>query len=148
MNIFVYGTLRPGQVNANLVADLCPEMRPARLDGFTLLASRGGSFPYAVPAAGAEVVGMVYVITDAGGAEALRRLDRLEGYRPGDPGCCHYLRVERRVAFADGTGGSGSAFVYIAGPRVDLTGLERVGSNWTRPNTRRCYAAAHQEGRM
>lgn len=130
---FVYGTLRPGEPNHDLL--LRGRIRsedPGRLTGAVLY--EGPGYPYAVEESGEGRGGVVYgeVVTALPEAygELLVELDRLEEYTPGDPRSL-YLRVEREVTLdddddGDGGGGSGGssggrsvrAWVYVAAPSV------------------------------
>lgn len=145
MNVFVYGTLRPGQGNADIVAHLALDARAARLDGYTMLAGCGGGFPYAVPVND----GVVYSFADSDAAEALTRLDFLEGFDQAEPDSSHYLRIEQEVRFSDGDGDDTTdAFFYVAGPRIDTDGLEAVGRDWIRWRNRRRHVGADHEGEV
>ncbi len=73
--VFVYGTLRRGGSNHRVIADLLLEVHPASIEGFTLFT--GPSYPGARPAPGKRVEGEVLLLRNE--AEALRRLDALEG---------------------------------------------------------------------
>ena len=74
-SIFVYGTLRPGQVNyRRLLADRTVRELPATAKGLALY---GPGFPYAVPQPGARVVGALITIEPAIYREVLTDLDAL-----------------------------------------------------------------------
>ena len=60
-----------------------------------------GIYPAAVPASDGHVTGEVYELTQP--VPALRALDELEGYRPGDPETSLYTRTRTPVALDDGT---------------------------------------------
>ena len=72
--VFVYGTLKVGQRNHHLVADLVVAVHLAVLDDHSLWDC--GSHPAARPAPGSRVDGEVLVLREP--REALRRLDELE----------------------------------------------------------------------
>lgn len=111
---FVYGTLRPGEVNhdAFLLGRTTTE-EPARLDGAVLY--DGPGYPYAVEQPGTVHGDLVTARPDAYD-DLLVALDRLEDYAPGDPRNL-YERVERKaVRTADGT--AVRAWVYVAAPAV------------------------------
>lgn len=130
---FVYGTLRPGEVNHDLFLrgrTACEE--PARLPDAALY--DGPGYPYAVHRPGSAVVGEL--ITPAPGAYPglLAALDRLEEYGgPGRPGNL-YDRIAREVLRPGGT--PVRAWVYLASPLVarDLSasGAEIPGGDWFR----------------
>lgn len=76
--IFVYGTLRRGECNHNLITDTNCLAMAARING--CLMDTGFGYPGLLKEAG-EVIGELYEITE----EHLMRLDALEGYLgPGD----------------------------------------------------------------
>lgn len=72
--VFVYGTLKVGERNHHLVADLVRAAHAAVLHDHSLWDC--GSFPGARPVADARVEGQVLVVERP--REALRRLDELE----------------------------------------------------------------------
>ncbi|MGW2044605.1 gamma-glutamylcyclotransferase family protein [Streptomyces sp. NPDC001858] len=129
---FVYGTLRPGEVNHDLfLRGRTLREEPARLAGAVLY--DGPGYPYAVEEPrerGAAVAGELVTARPEAYARLLADLDRLEEYAPGDPHNL-YERVEREVVcevvcgVADGEasppGGpthSVRAWVYVAAPAV------------------------------
>jgi len=71
-----------------------------------------GIYPAAVPAAGGRVRGEVYELTDP--VAALRSLDELEGYRPGEPESSLYTRKPTPVLLDDGTTVEAWAYFYNA----------------------------------
>ena len=112
---FVYGTLRPGEVNHGLFLRgrvRCEE--PGRLADALLY--DGPGYPYAVEETGGVVTGVLVTPLADVYAELLVVLDELEEYRPGDPRNL-YERVTREVIrTADGT--SARAWVYVAAAPV------------------------------
>jgi gamma-glutamylcyclotransferase (GGCT)/AIG2-like uncharacterized protein YtfP len=119
---FVYGTLRPGEVNhdAFLLGRTAIE-EPARLDGAALY--DGPGYPYAVDDPG-TIHGELVTALPAAYDDLLVALDRLEDYAPGDPRNL-YERVERDVVrITDGT--PVRAWVYVAAPAV-AAGLRTHG---------------------
>ncbi|MFI9818932.1 gamma-glutamylcyclotransferase family protein [Streptomyces sp. NPDC052013] len=112
---FVYGTLRPGEVNHDLFLrgrTLAEE--PGRLPGAVLY--DGPGYPYAVEEPGGVVSGELITAREEEYTALLAELDRLEDYAPGDPRNL-YERVEREVLrTADGT--AVRAWVYVAAPAV------------------------------
>jgi gamma-glutamylcyclotransferase (GGCT)/AIG2-like uncharacterized protein YtfP len=71
-----------------------------------------GIYPAAVPASDSHVTGEVYELTQP--VPALRALDELEGYRPGDPETSLYTRTRTPVALDDGTIADAWAYFYNA----------------------------------
>ncbi|MET7732659.1 gamma-glutamylcyclotransferase family protein [Streptomyces sp. NPDC005402] len=112
---FVYGTLRPGEVNHDLfLRGRIRSEEPGRLAGALLY--DGPGYPYAVEEAGGAVAGELLTPRADAYAELLAVLDELEEYSPGDPRNL-YERVAREVIrTADGT--SVPAWVYVAAPAV------------------------------
>ncbi|MGW0081429.1 gamma-glutamylcyclotransferase family protein [Streptomyces sp. NPDC003393] len=112
---FVYGTLRPGERNHDvLLRGRTRTEEPARLTGAVLY--EGPGYPYAVEEPGGVVRGELVTARLETYDELLTVLDRLEGYVAGDPRSL-YERVEREVVReADET--AVRAWVYVAGPVV------------------------------
>jgi gamma-glutamylcyclotransferase (GGCT)/AIG2-like uncharacterized protein YtfP len=109
--VFFYGTL------------MTPFNRTGRLRIDQHLAFRGrgiiaaalfdlGIYPAAVPAADGRVRGEVYELTDP--VAALRSLDELEGYRPGEPESSLYTRKRTAVEMDDGLIVDAWAYFYNA----------------------------------
>ena len=107
--VFLYGTL------------MTPFNRTGRLD--ELLSFRGygtiravlfdlGIYPAAVPTDDGQVSGEVYELHVP--LAALRILDELEGYRPGDPETSLYTRTRTSVVMDDGTIVYAWAYFYNA----------------------------------
>ena len=71
-----------------------------------------GIYPAAVPAPDSRVTGEVYELTAP--LTALRELDELEGYRPGDPETSLYTRTRTSVAMDDGSTVRAWAYFYNA----------------------------------
>ncbi|MGW3290651.1 gamma-glutamylcyclotransferase family protein [Streptomyces sp. NPDC001002] len=114
---FVYGTLRPGEVNHDpFLRGRIHSETPARLTGAVLY--DGPGYPYAVEAPGGVVHGELVTALPAHYEELLAALDRLEEYAPGDPSNL-YERVERGVRCDGGSAGQTvRAWVYVAAPTV------------------------------
>ncbi|MFJ9146480.1 gamma-glutamylcyclotransferase family protein [Streptomyces sp. NPDC102270] len=112
---FVYGTLRPGEANHDLLLrGRIGSEEPGRLTGALLY--DGPGYPYAVEGAGGEVMGELVTPRADTYAELLAALDELEEYAPGDPRNL-YERVAREVTrTADGR--AVRAWVYVAAPPV------------------------------
>ncbi|MEU0024548.1 gamma-glutamylcyclotransferase family protein [Streptomyces sp. NPDC006335] len=112
---FVYGTLRPGEVNHDLfLRGRVRSEEPCRLVGARLY--DGPGYPYVVEEAGGAVTGELVTPRVDAYTELLVALDELEEYRPGDPRNL-YERVAREVIrTADGT--SARAWVYVAAAPV------------------------------
>ncbi|MGP3979881.1 gamma-glutamylcyclotransferase family protein [Streptomyces sp. KR80] len=131
---FVYGTLRPGQVNHDrFVQGRTAAEEPGRMRGVVLY--EGPGYPYGVAAAaddgGAEVRGeLITPIADHYDA-LLAALDELEDYAPGDPGNL-YERVAREVRLADGR--TVRSWVYLASDevakRLRASGTRVQGGDW------------------
>ncbi|MDH6542107.1 gamma-glutamylcyclotransferase [Streptomyces sp. SPB4] len=134
---FVYGTLRPGEVNhALFLRGRTAAEEPARLPDAALY--EGPGYPYAVERAGSAITGEL--ITPAPGAygELLAELDLLEEYAgPGRPGNV-YDRVARAAVRPDGT--RVRAWVYLAAAplarRLAALGTEIPGGDWLRRGDR------------
>ncbi|MER8007232.1 gamma-glutamylcyclotransferase family protein [Streptomyces sp. NPDC094149] len=113
---FVYGTLRPGEVNHDhFLRGRTRAEEPGRLTGSVLY--DGPGYPYAVEApGGGEVCGELVTALPERYAELLVALDRLEEYAPGDPRNL-YERVEREVR-RDADDTLVRAWVYVAADSV------------------------------
>jgi len=118
---FFYGTL------------MTPFNRTGRLHIDQHLAFRGrgsiaaalfdlGIYPAAVPAADGRMRGEVYELADP--LAALRSLDELEGYAPGEPESSLYTRKRTAVLMDDGTIVVAWAYFYNA----PLGRAERIAS--------------------
>jgi gamma-glutamylcyclotransferase (GGCT)/AIG2-like uncharacterized protein YtfP len=114
--IFVYGTLRPGQVNYHrFVHGKTAHEAPAVLPDHAMFVL--GRYPCITADAhsGAVIGDLLYLLPELF-QEVLAALDQLEEYVPGDPSS-PYLRVRRSVR----TGDAGEpphislAWVYVAG---------------------------------
>ncbi|MFI0542529.1 gamma-glutamylcyclotransferase family protein [Streptomyces sp. WSLK1-3] len=113
---FVYGTLRPGEVNHDLfLRGRIRSEAPGRLTGALLY--DGPGYPYVVEEpGGGPVFGELLTAGSEEYDELLAALDELEEYTPGDPRNL-YERVAREVVrVADGT--AVRAWVYLAAPSV------------------------------
>ncbi|RPK52384.1 Gamma-L-glutamyl-butirosin B gamma-glutamyl cyclotransferase [Streptomyces sp. ADI91-18] len=130
---FVYGTLRPGEVNHDLfLKGRTAAEEAARLPGALLY--DGPGYPYAVPRAGSEIVGELITAAPGTYRRLLAELDRLEEYHgPGRP-LNVYDRVRREAVRPDGT--RVPAWVYLAAPllerRLRESGTEIPGGDWFR----------------
>ncbi|MFJ4537923.1 gamma-glutamylcyclotransferase family protein [Streptomyces tibetensis] len=129
---FVYGTLRPGEVNHGLfLRGRTRSEEPGRLADAVLY--EGPGYPYAVeePGGGAVSGELVTALPEAYTA-LLAELDRLEEYVPGDPRSL-YERVERKVV-READGASLRAWVYVAAPavaaRLRTRGRAIAGGDW------------------
>lgn len=108
--LFVYGTLKRGEINHVLLAPYVRSVETATIRGALYDV---GEFPALVEGTG-RVLGQIVRVDEAGLAHLLPVLDSLEGYRPGDEAHSMYLR---RVA--DVTTASGAiepAVVYFYNP--------------------------------
>lgn len=143
---FVYGTLRPGEVNHDLfLRGRTAAEEPARLPDAALY--EGPGYPYAVDRPGSAVAGEL--ITPAPGAhgELLVALDLLEEYEgPGSPGNI-YDRLARDALRPDGT--PVRAWVYLAAPplarHLARSGTEIPGGDWLRHAVRAQGVPPHRE---
>ena len=79
-SVFVYGTLRPGQVNYSIVSAAVTEQVPARLDDHALRAAVTAGFRYGTVA---RPPGLRAAAAGAWRRDrSARRLDRLEAIAP------------------------------------------------------------------
>ncbi|GAA0282418.1 gamma-glutamylcyclotransferase [Streptomyces polychromogenes] len=130
---FVYGTLRPGEVNHDLfLRGRTAAEEPARLPGAALY--EGPGYPYAVERAGSAIAGELITPAAEAYGELLRALDLLEEYAgPGSPRNV-YDRVAREAVRGDGS--RVRAWVYLAAAplahRLARTGTEIPGGDWLR----------------
>ncbi|MGI5449639.1 gamma-glutamylcyclotransferase family protein [Streptomyces sp. CA-243310] len=128
---FVYGTLRPGEVNHDLfLRGRVVAETPATLPDAVLY--EGPGYPYAVARPGAAIRGELITAAPGRYAELLVALDLLEEYEgPDRPGNL-YDRVVREALLRDGT--PVPAWVYLASPLLarDLaaSGTEIPGGDW------------------
>jgi len=89
---FVYGTLRQGFDNFQYIAGIVVGVEPAWTCGLLYHLPQG--YPVMFEAEEGKVMGEVLRTSDT--EAALRKLDRLEGYRP-ESRFTHYVRVTKEV---------------------------------------------------
>ncbi|MFF8398594.1 gamma-glutamylcyclotransferase family protein [Streptomyces sp. NPDC016172] len=129
---FVYGTLRPGEVNHDLfLRGRTRSEEPGRLADAVLY--EGPGYPYAVEEPdGGVISGELISALPEAYEGLLAELDRLEEYVPGDPRSL-YVRVERKVA-READGAAVRAWVYVAAPavatRLRARGRAIAGGDW------------------
>ncbi|MFI8091779.1 gamma-glutamylcyclotransferase family protein [Streptomyces sp. NPDC086080] len=128
---FVYGTLRPGGRNHDLLLrGRVRSEEPARFRGARLY--EGPGYPYAVEERGALVSGELVTVLPEAYPGLLAELDRLEEYVPGDPRNLYERVVGEVVREADGA--AVRAWVYVAAPavaaRLRAGGRPVEGGNW------------------
>lgn len=137
--IFVYGTLRPGQINYPLIRSAVAGHVVARLDSHALRAAPTARYPYAIKDENDSITGDLLQLKPGTEAADLARLDILEGY---DPRAfllemSHYIRVRCTVTTTDESlagpaGASIEAWVYVAGPATLVSELPVVNDgDWT-----------------
>lgn len=128
MDVFVYGTLRPGQPNYGLLEGEAIREVTAVAPGLRL--RDFGPFPYAEPAQDCSVTGTLCTVSSLAAGRVLQRLDYLEGYRAARPQSSHYVRREWPVIYRDSQQRDVhvSAWLYLAGPRTDLGSLPIIVS--------------------
>ncbi|MCX5378459.1 gamma-glutamylcyclotransferase family protein [Streptomyces sp. NBC_00091] len=130
---FVYGTLRPGEVNHDLfLRGRTAAEEPARLPDAALY--EGPGYPYAVDRPGRAIAGELITAAPGAYGELLVALDLLEEYAgPGRPGNV-YDRVAREAVRPDGS--RVLAWVYLAAAplahRLAESGTEIPGGDWLR----------------
>ncbi|MFI5862509.1 gamma-glutamylcyclotransferase family protein [Streptomyces sp. NPDC051546] len=132
---FVYGTLRPGEVNHDLfLRGRTAAEEPARLPDAALY--EGPGYPYAVdrPGSGSAIAGELVTPVPGAYGELLLALDLLEEYAgPGHPANI-YDRTAREALRPDGT--PVRAWVYLAAPplahRLARSGTPIPGGDWLR----------------
>lgn len=129
-SVLVYGTLRPGEPNFNLVDWAEPECIRATLNGWELLGA-GRGFPYAVPEPGKSLTGDVLTFPKWAWDDVLDRMDMLEGVPH------HYLRT---VCTADTDRGPICAWVYT--PTFRPTYAPVPGGDWKAHMDDRRFALA------
>ena len=93
INLFVYGTLMPGEPNFRQIEDFVIDHQPGTIDGVLVDL---GAYPALVPGEGIVKGAMLRIKP-----EALEITDRIEGYHS-DPDRCLYVREEVVVRLEDG----------------------------------------------
>ncbi|OQA89179.1 MAG: Gamma-L-glutamyl-butirosin B gamma-glutamyl cyclotransferase [bacterium ADurb.Bin236] len=106
-HIFVYGTLMRGMSNHDRFCRDALNIEPAVTTGRLYHLPYG--FPAMFDAPDGQVFGEVMTFPDIG--KTLERLDRLEGYRPGDIQS-HYVRIAKTVTILN-NGEDVLAWTYI-----------------------------------
>ncbi|WP_438490584.1 gamma-glutamylcyclotransferase family protein [Streptomyces sp. S186] len=132
---FVYGTLRPGQVNyARTLRGRTATEEPARIAGAVLY--EGPGYPYATTGPADAVVHGALIHPRDTDYDAVRAaLDHLEGYTPGTPAGAGnlYERVVTEAVRPDGS--TVRAWVYLAAEplatRLRAGGTPIAGGHWT-----------------
>lgn len=125
--LFVYGTLKRGQLNSRLLAPDTLSAEPASTRGrlYDL-----GLFPALVEGDGIVLGEFVRLRATAVG-NVLSVLDRLEGYRPDDPAGSMYRRRVVEVTRDDGGSEPAHAYFYNRDPG----GLRRIETGeWAGPS--------------
>lgn len=105
MKVFVYGTLRKGEINSHLLSEGNCIAEQARTNG--KLYDTGFGFPVLKPSTTPKVYGELYEVTET----ELEKLDRLESYREG----CENNYYERVVQKIYTDQGVYKAYVYVGG---------------------------------
>lgn len=105
-SIFVYGTLKRGQINDHLLASYALTIREATIDG---LLYDVGEFPALIDGHG-KVHGEVVAVEPALLSHVLAVLDRLEDFVQNEPESSMYLR---RVVHAETASQSVNAYAYF-----------------------------------
>ena len=122
-HLFVYGTLRPGGSNHDLLECANSTVAPATAAGLALYSNASGTYPYATPHPHSQITGALITVPHGDWPAIVARLDMLEGYDPHtDNG--HYLR--RRRTIHTGANGATEAWIYLAGPRIRLGPDRRI----------------------
>ncbi|MEW6421860.1 MAG: gamma-glutamylcyclotransferase family protein [Deinococcota bacterium] len=142
--VFVYGTLMPGERNAQVAArGGIFQARPARLAGFRLLHLVPEGYPGILPgAADEEVQGYVLTYGASDWERVLPFLDALEGVHETPP-----LYTRERVTVTLENGERVPAWVYVYAHHVRLTqpGVLAVpGNDWRRVPDRRRPRPGHR----
>ena len=95
-HLFVYGTLRPGGSNHDLLECATSTVAPATAAGLALYSNASGTYPYATPHPDSQIAGALITVPHGEWPAIVARLDMLEGYDPHtDNG--HYLRRRRTI---------------------------------------------------
>jgi gamma-glutamylcyclotransferase (GGCT)/AIG2-like uncharacterized protein YtfP len=118
--VLAYGTLRPGEGNHGLIEDLRPEATTVEVPGYAL--TTNGAFPYAVAALGEVTVATLLEFHPDDWPEALRRMDRLEGYPS------HY---GRRVTSCFRAGERLTGWLYVPSSDYAATRPRVPGNDWS-----------------
>ncbi len=114
-NLFVYGTLMPGEPNYRQIEDLVIDHKPGTIDGVLVDL---GAFPALVPGEGI-VKGVLLRMK----REALKITDRIEGYHA-DRDRRLYVREGMVVQFEDGQ--EVVAWTYLFANSADVTDRPRL----------------------
>lgn len=108
--LFVYGTLRPGELNyRHLLAGCTVRETPARITG-RLYQVRDEDYPYVIEGTGVVLGEIIEIRPDLYNA-TLRTIDDLEDYWPEDEAASLYLRRPIEAFFENGQ--SLTAWVYL-----------------------------------
>lgn len=133
--VFVYGTLMPGHHNhAYCLRGRTTAQTPAAAVGVGLYRSR--MLPYAALTPGRCTHGYLIELVEDTYLGTMHALDDLEGFRPNAPAAhSHYVRSIRTIRFDDPETGHAKhlrAWIYLAGPDIDITALQPIPTGrWT-----------------
>lgn len=119
MKVFVYGTLRKGEANAQLLSDASCTAEQCWTEG--TLYDTGFGYPAMKPSASNRTFGELYEVNES----ELIHLDQLEGYSEGGKNNL-YERIEQKV-YTDK--GETMAYLYVAG-REDLLENKIKNGDW------------------
>lgn len=114
-NLFVYGTLMPGESNYRQIEDFVLDHKTGTIDGVLVDL---GAYPALVPGEGIVQGTMLQL-----DREALEITDRIEGYYP-DRDRCLYVREEVVVRFDHGH--EATAWTYFFANRNNVTDCPRL----------------------
>ncbi|OLO26768.1 hypothetical protein BTR23_22035 [Alkalihalophilus pseudofirmus] len=123
INVFVYGTLRKGEANANLLKRAACIAEQCWTNG--LLYDTGYGYPAMKQEPFSRIYGELYTLSE----DDLKRLDQLEGYTSGGTNNL-YERIEQTVYTDKGTS---TAYMYVAS-KADLLKRKIPNGDWKEHN--------------
>lgn len=142
--VFVYGTLMPGERNAHVAQRGGSfSAQPATLHGYRLFHLSPENYPGLTPGTEADAVrGYTLTYTPADWAQALSFLDRLEGLHE-TPAL--YTREQVQVRHDDGHFSDTWVYVYARPERLKAPGVQFIESgDWHEANERDQHGEDHR----
>lgn len=133
--VFVYGTLKPGESRWAMLAPYVREAIPGFVRGFSVCCAEGISYPFIKPAEDGIVRGYLCPLVPDTASQAIKLLDSIEGYDPRNVSDSLFVRERVLVTTTDGQNAESYAWGYRAGLwlALEITGARVLADGiWTK----------------